>query len=359
VIRVLVGAPSSVVRAGLESLVRSIPSLEFAGTVDVSRMTASELSGELSGQLTGDVLLIEAGDSSDPEWAVLADLPIPVVALMDFADSALAGSALRAGIRGAISRDATPEEIEGAVHAVNAGLVVTTPASLKELLPDAQPSAEGPLSEPLSNRELEVLDLLAEGISNKLIAHRLGISEHTVKTHVASIFAKIEGVRRVLPDAVYTPMSRLRTALRSAIANPPADPLKPAQMMERWGSRTTAQKLGIAKNSRVFVIDPPSGYARAVGELPGGASFEEESADGCALALWFVHGIAEFHAALPRMRTLASRSRLWILWRKSRQDGLNGNLIRSGAIDVGLVDYKICSINETWSAMVFAVKKAR
>jgi NarL family two-component system response regulator YdfI len=195
VIRVLVGARSSVVRAGLESLVRSIPSLEFAGTVDASRLPKFELSGELS----GDVLLIEAGDSIEQEWAVLADLPIPVVALVDFGDSALAGSALRSGIRGAISRDATPEEIEGAVHAVNAGLVVTTPASLAELLPEAQAFAEGPLtqplseplSEPLSDRELEVLDLLAEGISNKLIANRLSISEHTVKTHVASIFAKL------------------------------------------------------------------------------------------------------------------------------------------------------------------------
>jgi hypothetical protein len=182
--------------------------------------------------------------------------------------------------------------------------------------------------------------------------------------HVPIVFVggepeKIDSVRRVLPDAVYTPVSRLRSALRSAIANPPADPLKPAQTMGRWGSRTTAQKLGIAKGARVFVIDPPSGYARAIGELPEGACFEEESAGGCALALWFVHGIAEFHAALPRMRTLAAHARLWILWRKSKQDGLNGNVIRAGAIDVGLVDYKICSINETWSAMVFAVKKAR
>ena len=182
--------------------------------------------------------------------------------------------------------------------------------------------------------------------------------------HVPIVFVggepeKIEGVRRVLPDAVYTPVSRLRSALRSAIANPPADPLKPAQMMDRWGTRTTAQKLGIAANSRVFVVDPPSGYARAIGDLPEGASFEEESPTDCAVSLWFVHGIAEFQAALPRMRTLAARSRLWILWRKSRQDGLNGNVVRSGAIDVGLVDYKICSIDETWSAMVFAIKKAR
>ena len=109
----------------------------------------------------------------------------------------------------------------------------------------------------------------------------------------------------------------------------------------------------------LFVVDPPSGYARTIGDLPEGASFEEESPTDCAVSLWFVHGIAEFHSGLPRMRTLAAHARLWILWRKSKQDGLNGNVIRAGAIDVGLVDYKICSINETWSAMVFALKKAR
>jgi DNA-binding NarL/FixJ family response regulator len=171
-----------VIRAGLESLVRSIPSLEFAGIVDVSRSTPFELSG--------DVLLIEAGDWRDHDWPVLAQLLIPVVLLLDFPDSALAGSALRAGIPGVIPGDATPEEIEGAVHAVNAGLVVTTPASLVELLPDTH-AFEEELAEPLSGRELEVMNLLAEGISNKLIAHQLGISEHTVKTHVASIFAKL------------------------------------------------------------------------------------------------------------------------------------------------------------------------
>jgi NarL family two-component system response regulator YdfI len=172
-----------VVRAGLESVVRSIPSLEFAGTVDASRLASSELSG--------DVLLIEVGDSVGHGWPVLADLPIPVVLLLDTADSALVSAALRSGVRGAISWDATPEEIEGAVCAVNAGLVAITPASLADLLPDdPRPFAEQ-LAEPLSARELEVLDLLAEGLSNKLIAHRLSISEHTVKTHVASIFAKL------------------------------------------------------------------------------------------------------------------------------------------------------------------------
>jgi NarL family two-component system response regulator YdfI len=173
VIRVLVGSER------LESLVRASPSLEFAGTVDQSHLSRSAL---LADALPADVLLIEVENPNDHDWAALAGLSIPVILLLDSADSALVGPALRSGIRGAISRDATSDEIEAAVQAVNAGLVVT--------MPDSQPFAEE-FTEPLTGRELEVLDLVAEGFSNKLIAHRLGISEHTVKTHVASIFAKL------------------------------------------------------------------------------------------------------------------------------------------------------------------------
>jgi len=180
--------------------------------------------------------------------------------------------------------------------------------------------------------------------------------------HVPIVFVdgeaeKVERIRKLLPDAVYASASRLPSALRSALRSPPTNPVKPAQMMNRWGDRTTAQKLGIAKGSRVAVIDPPSGYRQAVGDLPEGASFEEQSAEGCAVALWFFHGVPEFHAALPRMRRLAAHTRLWIVWRKNKRDGLDGNLIRAGCAEVGLVDYKICSLNDTWSGMVFAVRK--
>ena len=115
--------------------------------------------------------------------------------MLNLGESSVANSALRAGIRGVIPFDATLEEIEGAVHAVHAGLVVIMPATLAEILPEQQPVADE-LTEPLSDRELEVLERLADGLSNKLIAHRLNISEHTVKTHVASIFAKLGAASR-------------------------------------------------------------------------------------------------------------------------------------------------------------------
>jgi NarL family two-component system response regulator YdfI len=172
VIRVLVASRS----AELEQTIRSSSSLVFAGTVDPYH------SNELANELAADVLVIEVADAAEHDWRTLAELPIPVLLLLDSADSAQVASALRAGIRGVIAWDATPQEIEGALHAINAGLVVTMPGA--QQLPED-------LTEPLSARELDVLDRLAEGLSNKLIAHALNISEHTVKTHVASIFAKL------------------------------------------------------------------------------------------------------------------------------------------------------------------------
>lgn len=139
--------------------------------------------------VSGDVLVIEVENTTDHDFPSLADLPIPVLVLLDTSDSTLLTIILRSGIRGAISSDATAEELESAVHALQAGFVVTTPASLAAILPE--PVLTDDLPERLSERELEVLELIAEGLSNKLIAHRLNISEHTVKTHVASIFSKL------------------------------------------------------------------------------------------------------------------------------------------------------------------------
>jgi NarL family two-component system response regulator YdfI len=174
VIRVLLASHSS----ELENAIRSSSTLELAGRLDPAQLPLSELAG--------DVLLLDVDDLHDFDWRALAESPIPIVLLVGATDPALIGSALRSGIRGAVPRDATPQEIDAAVHAVFAGLVVTAP----EYLPET-PASSDDLLEPLSAREREVLDLVAEGLSNKLIAHQLNISEHTVKTHVASIFAKL------------------------------------------------------------------------------------------------------------------------------------------------------------------------
>jgi len=170
---------------------------------------------------------------------------------------------------------------------------------------------------------------------------------------------KVAAIRKEIPDAVYTTVEGIRGALKKAIANPPPEPVVPRQMMQAAPGRTAAQKMGIREGSVVGLIDPPADYARVLGELPPGVAMEEDPQRVCEVTLWFVHDAGEYEAELPKRRMLAARSRLWILWQKGRRDGLNGNFVRAAALTMGLVDYKICSLDGVWSGMVFAVKKAR
>lgn len=115
-----------------------------------------------------------------------------IVLLGDEPASAWATRALRSGARGALPRTATADQIVAAVLAAAAGLTVreaiesNSPLSTPRLPLLARPS------QALTPREVEILSLLAEGLANKTIAARLGISEHTVKTHVTSVFAKLD-----------------------------------------------------------------------------------------------------------------------------------------------------------------------
>jgi len=182
--------------------------------------------------------------------------------------------------------------------------------------------------------------------------------------HIPLVFVggeaeKVAAIKKQMPDAVYSSIAGVGAALKKAIAQPPSDPVVPRQMMETAPGRTAAQKMGIREGSTVGLIDPPADYVKVLGVLPKGVTLEEDSRRGCPVTAWFVHDPGEYEAALPSRRLLAARSRLWILWQKGRRDGLNGNFVREAALAVGLVDYKICSLDGVWTGMVFAVKKAR
>lgn len=104
------------------------------------------------------------------------------------ASGARARQALGAGFTGALGRDATPEALAAAVAAVHQGLLVVDPRFASDVLP-AAPATSAPPT--LTPREHEVLELLAEGISNKEIAAQLGVSPHTAKFHVTALLDKL------------------------------------------------------------------------------------------------------------------------------------------------------------------------
>jgi hypothetical protein len=171
---------------------------------------------------------------------------------------------------------------------------------------------------------------------------------------------KVARVREKLPDAAYCESARIVAALRKCIREAPENPVVPTQMMERYAARTTAQKLGIRAGSKVAVMDAPRDYARVIGTVPEDVEFDEESWKDCAVTVWFVEEPEAFLASLPKMRRAAAVSKLWVAWPKKtarRDSPINETMIRETAIRSGLVDYKICSVNETWSGLCFAVKK--
>lgn len=170
---------------------------------------------------------------------------------------------------------------------------------------------------------------------------------------------KVAGIRQLIPDAVYTTSNRLGAAVGKAIAHPPKAPVVPVQMMKRYGTRTTAQKLGVKESSRVALFDAPRDYSTVLGPMPAGVEWSEEPKTACEVTLWFVEDAEIYRSTLPRMRRLAAQTKLWVIWPKGgQQDGVTQRLIRETALEMGLVDYKICAVNDRWSAMAFARKKA-
>jgi DNA-binding NarL/FixJ family response regulator len=194
-IRVLIAAPTPALRAGLQALVATAE-LQIVGVAATLATPDADIS-------TADVLLL-----ADEELLADAARIIPHdarLALLLLAGDGRAATLLRslplAGW-GILPLDSSPAELQAALMAVAYGLVAL-PAPLGEQLlgprgPVAVPALDQP--DPLTAREREVLQLVSQGLSNKLIARELQVSEHTVKFHVSSIFAKLGAASRT--DAI-------------------------------------------------------------------------------------------------------------------------------------------------------------
>jgi DNA-binding NarL/FixJ family response regulator len=188
-LRVLLASDDPLARSGLLSLLASLPGVE------VSRHASLGDDWPLRAREDdADVVVADLGAAEDPAEALPPLGPGDVPALVLVADEAQGRSALLAGARGVLLRDAGAERVLTALQAVVAGLTVVDDAVAVLLRPRAP--AHLPTAETLTPRENEVLQLLSEGLSNRQIAERLGIGERTAKFHVNSILAKLGAMTR-------------------------------------------------------------------------------------------------------------------------------------------------------------------
>lgn len=179
--------------------------------------------------------------------------------------------------------------------------------------------------------------------------------------HIPIVFSggepeKVARIREILPDAHYCGLIRQIPAMvkRAAKAGRTMNPVVPAGMMQRGNTKSASQKLGIQASATVAVVEPPRDFPELLGEIPDTVEFESRPAP---ITLWFVHRMEDLLVSLRQMRAVAGRTKLWILWRKGSGNGLTQNFLRTSAREAGLVDYKICSVDQRWSAMLFTRKK--
>jgi DNA-binding NarL/FixJ family response regulator len=194
VIRVLIADDHGVLRDGLGRLVSAQPDMLSVGTAANGVEAVARCR-----ETTPDVVLMDIEmpvmNGIEATAAILAELPdTKVIALTSFSDRHRIVQALEAGAIGYLVKDVPAEEVVRGVRAAVDGSSAMDPR-VERMLRDTSSRAD-PLDR-LSPREREVLGLLLEGMPNKLIAGRLGISEKTVKSHLTSIFRQIGVTDRV------------------------------------------------------------------------------------------------------------------------------------------------------------------
>lgn len=204
-IRVALVEDQTLVRQGIRSL------LELAGDIEIAGEAGDGDEGlQLIARERPDVVLLDLRMPERDGLSVLAELqsrgdPVPVLVLTTFDDDELVLQALRSGAKGFLLKDVTLDQLVGAVRTLAAGGSLVQPALTDRLLravttpagrPPGDPDGFGDLPEPqpLTERELEILRLLAGGYANREIADALHLAPGTVKNHVSNVLLKL-GVR--------------------------------------------------------------------------------------------------------------------------------------------------------------------
>ncbi len=171
---------------------------------------------------------------------------------------------------------------------------------------------------------------------------------------------KVAAVRAALPDAVYAPWAEVERALRRVLASPPEVTVVPRSIFDVYAGTPLVKKLGMRPDSQVLLVDPPPDFEQALGDLPAGVRLSLDPAGRPDLVIWFARSAEGLDAGLKRLLPLTEGADLWIAWPKQASGlkrGLTQPGVRRAGLALGLVDFKIVSVDATWSALRFTRRK--
>jgi hypothetical protein len=202
--------------------------------------------------------------------------------------------------------------------------------------------------------------LPSQGRDMGLTLRKYQDTRHVLLVYVGGPPAKVARIQELLPDAVYTTWDEIGQALEEAIAHPPEEPVVPGSVFDAYAGTPLPQKLGIKAGAAIGLAGAPEGFAATLGALPEGAVLHDGAGGRRDLILWFVRSQEELADGLAAMVTRAGRCPVWIAWPKKASGvatDLSQQVVRQTGLAAGLVDYKICAIDKTWSALLFTRRK--
>lgn len=173
---------------------------------------------------------------------------------------------------------------------------------------------------------------------------------------------KVDQVKALLGDATFTHWECIEADLKRAIETPVQDPVAPDSVFAAYRGRPLIEKLGIKSGASVVLVDQPADFRQTLGSLPEGCSVHRSLEQTHDLIIWFVSSQAELEDRIDTLADQVGQAALWIAWPKKGSPiagDLSQTIVRRLGLASGLVDYKICAIDTTWSALLFTHRKPK
>jgi hypothetical protein len=172
---------------------------------------------------------------------------------------------------------------------------------------------------------------------------------------------KVAKTKEILPDAYYSNWKNVNTAISKSLNKKIEKPVVPDSVFAGYEGVPLYKKLGIKPNSKVALINPPGNIRQILKEIPEGVSVKEKI-DQADLIIWFVVSIKELNNKINKIKPKVGKNSIWIAYPKKSsgvKSDLSQTIVRNSGLSSGLVDYKVCSIDETWSGLKFSVRKVK
>jgi hypothetical protein len=189
---------------------------------------------------------------------------------------------------------------------------------------------------------IDLSRLPSQGRDFALMIRKRKTSRHVPLVFVGGDPQKVDGIKELLPDASYTSWEEIDLTLEHAIANPPAEPVVHESTFAGYAGKPLPDKLGIKAKMTVALVNPPRNFTNTLGNLPDGVQIQSVNLSNCDLTIWFCRSVEDLDSNIQESGVGSDLTQQYV-----RQTGLDHNL----------VDYKICSIDEIWSGLLFKYRE--